>query len=127
MNQIGFVHFVEHCNVFEQLNLMPFQSIADFIYIDFYFVIVCLEGRDFIGAFFEETKNAFTFLVDGKASQLHNQVGEHAAHFAQIFGANVFESRLGKVGDFLLCRCAILQHGGLVIDFDFFRKRFHGL
>ncbi len=67
----------------------------------------------------EPAKDAlFLLFVGGEALQFGDEVGDHVAHFVQILGLDVFQRRVGELGDALLGVGAVGKHQIGVGDVD---------
>ena len=71
IQEILFIHFVHHCRILEQTNLMLFQCICNLFYIYFSLVISVFQIFYFICLFFEKSQKTF-FLFGIKSLQFSN-------------------------------------------------------
>ena len=62
IGEIQLIHLIQHCRILQQLNLVSFQHLTNFIHINFCFGIFCFHICDLIAAFFEQSEEAL-FLV----------------------------------------------------------------
>ena len=108
---VQIIHLVEHGDVLHQGHLMVLQHLDNLVHVGLCLGIAGLHRLQLVLLFAEEAEDAALFLlVLAEVLQLHHQGGQGLAHLAQVLGAHVVQRALGKGGDVLLGRRAVLEH-----------------
>ena len=112
-------NLIQHRDILEQLDLMALQHGLDVLHIRLGLAVLGLEVVQLVALLLEETQNALLlFFVGVEVLQLPDEVGDHVAHLAQIFGGDLGEGGFGEVTDLFLAGGAVLQHLLTVGDVD---------
>ena len=103
---------------------MGFQHLHDLIDVRLSFRILCFHRLDLIGGLFKDAEEAL-FLFFIKALELLHYICQQPAHFAQVLGLYIFQSRFRKVCHLLLCACSVLKHHRGIPQIDLLRERIY--
>ena len=102
---------------------MLFQLFHDLVHVDFGLVILGLQRGNVLRALLEQTKEPLLFLrLKVQALQLHHQIAQHIADFAQILGAHGAESGVRELGDVFLRGTAVVYDLLGVLNVDLLGK-----
>ena len=105
---------------------MILQHAFNFIYIRLCLRIAQLQLFHLVARFFEPAEDALGLFGRGvKALQLGDEAGDHVAHLAQVFRADILQRRGGKIRHLFLAGRAVLQNLGRVGKVYLFCKVFH--
>ena len=88
-------------------------------------IVLGLHAVELTALFLEEAEDAFFLLGGVEALQLADEVGDHAAHLAEVFGGHLRKCRLREVADLLLAGRAVLEHLLAVGDVDLLGEGVH--
>ena len=124
---VELVHLVQHGDVLHQGHLMALQHLGDLVHVGLRLGVGHLHGLQLVFLLFEKAEDALLVLLLAEALQLHHQGGQGLADLPQILGAHGVEGALGKAGDVLLGRRAVLEHHVGVGQVDLLGKVVHHL
>ena len=122
IDKVQLVHFVQHCNVLHQGNLVVFQLGFDPLDIHVGFFILGFEVFNVGLLLFEKAEKALALFGCIKTLQFADQVGDQFAGFPHILGFDTVEGVVRKIAEFFLAGRAVLQHHLAVGDVDLFGK-----
>ena len=120
---VALIHLVHEADVLHQGDLMLLQGFHNLIHVDFGLIEGGLHLGHGLAGLLEQAKEALLLLgVEVQALQLHHQVAQHIAHFAQVLGADGVEGGIGKLGNVILGAAAIVHHLLGVGNIDLLRE-----
>ena len=105
--QVQLIHPVEQIYVLHQCDLVLLQLFGDGIHICLDFAVLDLHLLHAVAAFFEESEETLLLFLHIKVFELGHEIGDHAAHFAQVFCLDALQSLLGEVRHFFLRAYAV--------------------
>ena len=121
--EVGFVVLEEsllHCNVLQQSLLMLFQNLRDGLDIALYLAVVRLDFLGLVLPSFEEGKDALALVRI--RFQIRYEGAERFTDLIHISGAHLFQRLLRKIGQSLLCACAVRNDDIGIVQIDLLRK-----